>query len=171
MAEIRLGSINGSHGVKGWVRVFSHTDPVKAILDYSPWILRRGEEVKEVTVSDGRPSGKRLIARLVGVESREAADALAGYEIHVPQEALPEPEQGDYYWFQLQGFTVRNREGTVFGRIDYMLETGANDVMVVQPTESSVDSQERLIPYVAESVVVEVNQRVGEVVVDWQVGY
>ena len=171
MTEIRLGSINGSHGIRGWVRVFSHTDPMEAILDYSPWVLRKGREVKEVTVSEGRLSGKRLIARLADVESRDIADALIGYEIHVAQEALLELERGNYYWFQLEGLAVRNREGTVFGRIDHMLETGANDVMVVKPTESSIDNQDRLIPYVMEEVVAEVNQEAGEVVVDWQVDY
>ena len=171
MTEIRLGSINGSHGIRGWVRVFSHTDPMEAILDYSPWVLRKGREVKEVTVSEGRLSGKRLIARLADVESRDNADALIGYEIHVAQEALLELERGNYYWFQLEGLAVRNREGTVFGRIDHMLETGANDVMVVKPTESSIDNQDRLIPYVMEEVVAEVNQEAGEVVVNWQVDY
>ena len=171
MTEIRLGSINGSHGIRGWVRVFSHTDPMEAILDYSPWVLRKGREVKEVTVSEGRLSGKRLIARLADVESRDIADALSGYEIHVAREALLELERGNYYWFQLEGLAVRNREGTVFGRIDHMLETGANDVMVVKPTESSIDNQDRLIPYVMEEVVAEVNQEAGEVVVDWQVDY
>ncbi len=171
MTEIRLGSINGSHGIRGWVRVFSHTDPMEAILDYSPWVLRKGREVKEVTVSEGRLSGKRLIARLADVESRDIADALIGYEIHVAQETLLELERGNYYWFQLEGLAVRNREGTVFGRIDHMLETGANDVMVVKPTESSIDNQDRLIPYVMEEVVAEVNQEAGEVVVDWQVDY
>ena len=171
MTEIRLGSINGSHGIRGWVRVFSHTDPMEAILDYSPWVLRKGREVKEVTVSEGRLSGKRLIARLADVESRDIADALIGYEIHVAQEALLELERGNYYWFQLEGLAVRNREGTVFGRVDHMLETGANDVMVVKPTESSIDNQDRLIPYVMEEVVAEVNQEAGEVVVDWQVDY
>ena len=171
MTEIRLGSINGSHGIRGWVRVFSHTDPMEAILDYSPWVLRKGREVKEVTVSEGRLSGKRLIARLADVESRDIADALIGYEIHVAREALLELERGNYYWFQLEGLAVRNREGTVFGRIDHMLETGANDVMVVKPTESSIDNQDRLIPYVMEEVVAEVNQEAGEVVVDWQVDY
>ena len=171
MTEIRLGSINGSHGIRGWVRVFSHTDPMEAILDYSPWVLRKGREVKEVTVSEGRLSGKRLIARLADVESRDIADALIGYEIHVAREALLELERGNYYWFQLEGLAVRNREGTVFGRIDHMLETGANDVMVVKPTESSIDNQDRLIPYVMDEVVAEVNQEAGEVVVDWQVDY
>ncbi len=171
MTELRLGSINGSHGIKGWIKVFSYTDPLEAIFDYSPWILKKGRGVKEVTVSEGRVSGKRLIARLEEVDSRDAADALIGYEIHIEREALPELEQGGYYWFQLEDLLVKDTKGTVFGRIDHMLETGANDVMVVNPTSSSIDDQQRLIPFVEGEIVKEVNREAGEIVVDWQVDY
>lgn len=171
MTELRLGSINGSHGIKGWVKVFSYTDPLEAILDYSPWTLKKGREVKEVKISEGRISGKRLIVRLEDVDTRNAADALIGYEIYIEQDALPELEPGEYYWYQLEGLLVRDGEGTVFGRIDHMLDTGANDVMVVKPTESSIDDQERLIPFVEDVSVIEVNKAAGEVVVDWQIDY
>ncbi|MBO6556666.1 MAG: ribosome maturation factor RimM [Pseudomonadales bacterium] len=169
--ELRLGSINGSHGIKGWVKVFSYTDPMEAILDYSPWILKKGREEKEVKVRKGQVSGKRLIALLEDVDSRNAADALIGYEVHVAQDALPELEPGEYYWYQLEGLTVRDRDGAVFGLIDHMLETGANDVMVVKPTDESIDDQERLIPFVDNEIVIKVDQVAGEVVVDWQIDY
>lgn len=171
MKELRLGSINGSHGIKGWVKVFSYTDPMEAILDYSPWILKKGREEKEVKVSKGQVSGKRLIAQLEDVDSRNDADSLIGYEIHVAQDALPELDPGEYYWYQLEGLTVRDSDGTVFGLIDHMLETGANDVMVVKPTDESIDDQERLIPFVDNEIVIKVDQAAGEVVVDWQVDY
>ena len=66
MNEVRLGSINGTHGLKGWVKVFSYTDPLEAILDYSPWILRKGGAEREITIKDGQASGKRLIAQFEG---------------------------------------------------------------------------------------------------------
>ena len=169
--ELRLGSINGSHGIKGWVKVFSYTDPMEAIFDYSPWILKKGREIKEVKVSKGQVSGKRLIAQLEEVDSRNAANALIGYEIHIAQDALPGLEEGEYYWFQLEGLKVRDEKGTVFGQVDHLLETGANDVMVVKPTEDSVDDQERLIPFVYNEIVIDVDQATREIVVDWQVDY
>lgn len=171
MKELRLGSINGSHGIKGWVKVFSYTDPMESILDYSPWILRKGSEVKEVSVSEGKVNGKKLIARLEDIETRNDADALIGFEIHTAEEAMPKLEQGEYYWYQLEGLQVRDSKGAVFGQIDHMLETGANDVMLVKPTVDSVDDQERLIPFVQDEIVKEVDLAAGGIVVDWQVDY
>jgi 16S rRNA processing protein RimM len=151
VSEIRLGSINGSHGVKGWVKVFSYTDPVEAILDYQPWILKKGSITRQVNIQEGQPNGKKLIARLEDVDTREMSDELIGYEIFVDREVLPDLEDGVFYWFQLEGLTVRNTDGVLFGQVDQLLETGANDVLVVKPTADSIDDEERLIPYVKHS--------------------
>ena len=159
--EIRLGSINGSHGIKGWVKVFSYTDPLEAILDYSPWILRKGGAEKEITVKDGHASGKRLIVQIEGVDTRDQAESLIGYEVHVSMEAIPDLEEGEFYWFQLEGLVVKNSGGEVLGKIDHMLETGANDVMVVK------GDRERLIPFVFEHYVKSVSLEDGLVIVDW----
>ncbi len=171
MTEVRLGSINGSHGVKGWVKVFSYTDPVTAILDYSSWVLSRGRESREVKVLEGRLSGKRLLARLEGVDTRDMADELIGYEVTIAQSELPKLQAGEYYWRELEGLVVRSESGQVFGEINHLLETGANDVMVVHPTSTSVDDQERLIPFVEGEVVKRVDTDAGELVVDWDADY
>lgn len=151
--------------------MFSYTDPMEAIFDYSPWILKKGSEVKEVSVSEGKVNGKRLIARLKDVDTRNDAEALIGYEVYTVKEAMPELAKGEYYWHQLEGLLVKNVEGAVFGRIDHLLETGANDVMVVKATPDSVDDQDRLIPFVESKTVLDVNLSMGELVVDWQVDY
>ena len=88
--EIRLGSINGTHGLKGWVKVFSYADPLEAILDYSPWILRKGGSEKEFMIKGGQTNGKRLIAHLEGVDTRDLAEGLIGYEVHVSVDAMPD---------------------------------------------------------------------------------
>lgn len=169
--EIRLGSINGTHGLKGWVKVFSYTDPLEAILDYSPWILRKGGAEKELTVKGGQVNGKRLIVQLEGVDTRDLAENLIGYEVHVSVDAMPDLEAGEFYWFQLEGLAVRNIDGEVLGKIDHMLETGANDVMVVEPTDDSIDKEQRLIPYLKGDVVKRVDQETGVVTVDWDSDY
>ena len=171
MTEIRLGSITSSHGIKGWVKVYSYTDPVEAIFGYSPWILRKGKSEKEVTIKQGQLHGKKLIANVEGVDSRNLADELAGFEIHVDRAALPELEEGDYYWFQLQGLKVVNSNGENLGLVANMLETGANDVMVVQPGIDSIDDSERLIPYVEGQVVQKVDREIGEILVDWDADF
>lgn len=169
--EIRLGSINGTHGLKGWVKVFSYTDPLEAILDYSPWILRKGGAEKELAVKGGQVNGKRLIVQLEGVDTRDLAENLIGYEVHVSVDAMPDLEAGEFYWFQLEGLAVRNIDGEVLGKIDHMLETGANDVMVVEPTDDSIDKEQRLIPYLKGDVVKRVDQETGVVTVDWDSDY
>ena len=169
--EIRLGSINGTHGLKGWVKVFSYTDPLEAILDYSPWILRKGGSEKELMIKGGQANGKRLIAHLEGVDSRDLAEDLIGYEVHVSVDAMPDLEEGEFYWYQLEGLTVRNSAGEVLGKIDHLLETGANDVMVVEPSIDSIDKKQRLIPYLMGDVVKRVDQETGVVTVDWDSDY
>ncbi len=169
--DIRLGSINGSHGIKGWLKVFSYTDPLEAILDYSPWILRKGGVEKEITIKDGQASGKRLIVQIEGVDTRDQAEDLIGYEVHVNMDAIPDLEEGELYWFQLEGLVVKNSVGEVLGKIDHMLETGANDVMVVEATNDSIDKEQRLIPYLEGDVVKQVDQEAGVVIVDWDSDY
>ena len=106
MNEIRLGSINGTHGLKGWVKVYSYTDPLSAILDYTPWILRRGGVDKNVTIREGQTSGKRLLVQLEGVDTREQAEELIGSEVHANVDTMPDLEEGQFYWFQLEGLSV-----------------------------------------------------------------
>jgi 16S rRNA processing protein RimM len=169
--QIRLGSINGTHGLKGWVKVFSYTNPQEAILEYSPWILRKGGAEIESTIKDGQASGKRLIVQLEGVETRNQAEDLVGFEVHVNIDAMPALEEGELYWFQLEGLIVKNSSGEALGKIAHMLETGANDVMVVDPTDDSIDKQQRLIPYLEGDVVKQVDQEIGVVIVDWDSDY
>ena len=151
--------------------MFSHTDPAEAILDYSPWILRQGGVQREARIAEGQRNGKSIIARIDGVETRESADALIGYEIYVSPETLPTLAQGTWYWFQLEGLRVSNSKGLLLGQVDHLVETGANDVLVVHPVEGSVDDRERLIPYVEGETVISVDRDLGELVVDWEIDY
>ena len=171
MDEIRLGSINGSHGIKGWVKVYSETDPISAITDYSPWTLRKRGSEKTVRVLDSQLSGKRLMVRIEGVDSRNASDELIGFEIFVPADVLPELEDGEYYWHQLEGLRVINHKAQVLGQLEHLLETGAKDVMVVRPSPDSIDDNERLIPYVEGEVVNRIDLDAGDLMVTWEADY
>ena len=170
-SEIRLGSISGRHGVKGWVKVYSYTDPLESIFEYSPLILRKDGLEKHITILNGQISGKRLIAQIEGVETWEHAEKLIGYDVYVEREAMPKLEHGEFYWFQLEGLMVENEGGVILGKIDHMLETGANDVMALKPIDISVDNEERLIPYSTNVIVKEVDLIKGKIVVDWEVDY
>ncbi len=156
-----LGQVNGLHGVRGWVKVYSHTRPRENIFSYSPWELG-GRLFK---LEQGQLRGKGLIAKLEGVETRDQAADLLSLEIRVPRERLPPISKDEYYWTDLQGLRVINREGVELGRVDHLLETGANDVMVVR------GERERLLPWVFDHVVLEVNLEQGLVRVDWDADF
>lgn len=156
-----LGRISGLYGVTGWVRVYSHTDPRENILAYDGWHLAQPEGWTPVAVRDGRRQGKGIVASLEGIDDRDAARALIGREIAVPRATLPEPAPGEYYWADLQGLRVRNREGVDFGTVARLMETGANDVLVVE------GDRQRLIPMVPGTFVVEVDLDAGTLEVDW----
>ena len=112
-----------------------------------------------------------MIAHFRGFDSPESARQLAGVELTVASTSLPGLDQGDYYWHQLEGLAVINLDGLRFGVVRQLLETGANDVLVVRPDATSIDERERLIPYVTGSVIRQVDLDAGTVTVDWQADY
>ncbi len=159
---VLLGRIVGAFGVRGWVKVYSYTDPREAVLNYGGWLLKRKDDWEPAEVAEGQRHGKSVIARIDGVDDRETAEALRGTEIGVMREALPATEDGQYYWSDLKGLTVVHRDGTELGKVDYLLETGANDVMVVN------GETERLIPFAMNDVVLGVDLDAGRITVDWE---
>ena len=156
---ILLGHVSGVHGVKGWVKIHSLTEPREAIFDYQPWLM--GDALETVFIKQGKRHGKRLIALLKNAETREQAEDLVNTSISVRRGQFPEPASGEYYWTDLIGLTVRTTEGAGLGKIENLLATGANDVLVVR------GERERLIPFVLEKYVRQVDLENGEVIVDW----
>jgi 16S rRNA processing protein RimM len=163
--RILLGKITGLYGVKGWVKVFSYTHPLTNILTYSSWQLRFGEQWQTVTVTEGRIHNKGIIARLESCVDRDAAIKYLGAEIAVEREQLPTPLAGEYYWTDLIGLKVINREGNWLGAVEHLLETGANDVLIVK------GERERLIPLVFEHVILEVDLVEKILRVDWDADF
>lgn len=167
---IVLGKITSVHGIRGEVKIYSFTDPLENLLDYSHWTLRRDGESRKAELVSGRLQGKVLVAKLKGLDDREIARTYAGYEICVPRDALPSLDDDEYYWHQLEGLRVIDLEGRLFGVIDHLLETGANDVIVVKPCAGSLDDRERLLPY-TEQCVRSVDLAAGEMRVDWDADF
>lgn len=159
---ITIGRISGVYGVQGWVKVYSYTEPRENILKYTPWRIRRAERWETIAVPEGRRHGKGVIARLEGCADREAARALIGADIAVERGRMGDTAPGEFYWADLVGLEVINREGVALGRVDHLIETGANDVLVVAD-----DGRERLIPFVPDLYIDEVDLEGGRMVVDW----
>ena len=159
---VTLGRISGLHGVRGWVKVYSETRPRENILQYASWYIRGTAGWEERTLEQGRSHGKTLVAKLSGCDDREAAAGLMDAIIAVRRSQLPATgETGEYYWTDLEGLAVVNREGVSLGRVSHLFETGSNDVLVVN------GEREHLSPDVPEQVGLEGNLAEGLIVVDW----
>lgn len=156
-----MGRITGLFGVRGWVRVYSYTEPREAILDYEEWSLDRNGERDTRRLTEGKRHGKSVIAHLDGVDDRDAAAALVDCDIVVARSALPALSDGRYYWSDLVGLTVVHRDGTALGRVAYVMETGANDVLVLE------GDKERLVPFVVGETVLDVDLDKRVISVDW----
>ena len=158
---ILVGRIQGLYGVKGWVKVLSHTDPKENIIQYRPWYLHRNGDWTPTEIAAGRSHGKTVIAQLKGVEDRDQATALLGTEIAVRRDQLPPPQAGEYYWIDLEGMRVVTQVGESLGEISHLFATGANDVIVVR------GDRERLIPFVEPDVVCAVDFANHRMTVAW----
>jgi len=156
---IALGHISGIHGINGWLKIHSLTEPREAIFEYQPWLL--GEQRESVRIKQGKRHGKHLIALLEKTDDRDQAQQLLNKKIACFRDQFPELPETSYYWTDLIGLRVETPGGMNLGTIRNMLATGANDVMVVQ------GERERLIPFVDGTYVKCVDLEQGLVVVDW----
>jgi 16S rRNA processing protein RimM len=154
-ALIELGRAAGAHGVRGWMKVAGN----RALLAGLPtWWLDGQEQRIERT----RMHSAWLLAKLAGIETPEQAQALKGKAIAAPRAALPQPEDGTYYWADLVGLEVVNTQGLALGVVKGMLSSGAQDVMELQ-----TEKRTRLLPWVR-AVVKRVDLEAGRIEVDWE---
>jgi len=142
--------------------VFSFTQPRENILRYSPWILQKNNQTKEIKVVGGQRQGSNVVAELDGVVDRDAALTLMGWEILIRKEQLPKTQADEYYWADLVGLEVETEAGVKLGKVDHLMETGANDVLVVID-----DKTERLIPFLQKQTVLKIDLAARTMVVDW----
>ena len=162
---ILLGRVTGLYGVKGWIKVHSHTHPRENIVNFGRWTLRHGDDPAPMEVENGRLQGPTVVAKLLGIDDRDRARTLIGAQITVDRDELPPCEPGEYYWADLEGLVVRTEAGDDLGRIDYLFSTGAHDVLVVE------GERQRLIPFVKRRIVREIDIERGLIVVDWDPDY
>lgn len=156
-----VGAVADAYGVNGWIKIRSYTQPISNILSYSPWELRKQAESGCFAVRVGRIHGDTVVVLLEGIENRDQALALKGCEVIVARESFSELEPGLYYWADLVGLDVYSRDGAVLGTVASLMETGANDVLIVR------GDRERLIPFVPNHVL-NVDLVGKRIVVDWE---
>jgi len=161
-SPILIGRIVGHHGLKGWVKIESFTRPREQIREYQVIMVAMHGNWKPVRIEECKTQGRNLLARLEGYESREEATPVIGADIAIDYDQLTELSEGEFYWIDLIGVPVVNLQGLEFGRINSIIETGANDVIVVQYGHAEI-----LIPWIPD-VVRDVRLEEGLIVVDWQ---
>ena len=159
--QLLVGKISGVFGIKGWVKVFSYTGAREAILDYRPWLLKKNSQSQKVEVLSGQLQNQSVIARLKGIEDRDAASALIGFDIYIDYQQLPPPPEGEYYWSDLIGLRVENCQGITLGTVDSLMETGANDVLIVEGERTHA------IPFIRVQTILEIDLVAQMIRVDW----
>ena len=181
---IELGRIQEAWGIKGWVHILPHSADTSALFETSEWFLQPPEArfargfsafsgVVRIGVAEIKAHSDGIVARLEGVDDRTGAEALKGVRINVPRSAFPATPEGEYYWVDLIGLDVVNREGLHMGVVRDLMPTGPNSVLVMAYTET-VDGQEqtaeRMIPFVG-AYVDDVDLKARRITVDWQPDY
>ncbi|AKP73797.1 Ribosome maturation factor RimM [Piscirickettsia salmonis] len=162
--KVIVGRFGAAHGVCGEIKVHSFTEQKAAILDYRPWFIYQGKEWQEIPVCSNRISGKDILASIHGCQDRDIVKRYTNCDIYVTRDQLPELDEGDVYWADLEGLNVLTVEGQRLGTIGSMLETGANDVMVIN------GEVEHLVPYL-DHVVIKVDLKAQQMIVDWDPKY
>lgn len=161
---IIAGQLGGPYGVRGWIKVVSHTDTKENLLSMLPWMLKIKGNWQACDVEDAKVHGKGLIAKIKGIDSPEQAKTFVNTPLAIYASQLPELGDDEYYWQDLIGLHVYNEQDQYFGTIKTLIETGANDVMQV------MGDRERLIPYI-DDVVLGVDLCEGRMQVAWDADF
>ena len=164
-SPILLGRVSGLFGVRGWIKIHSHTSPRENILHYKTWTLEQHGKSTQHTPREGKKQGKGVIAWLEGFEDRSAAETLVGAEIYIQHDQLQPLELDEYYWSDLIGCELFNRQQESLGTVTELMETGANDVLVVRH-----QGKDHLIPFV-DPWVIDVDLENQRIEVDWDLDY
>jgi len=167
---LNVGRITSVFGIKGWVKVHSQTEPPENIFNYQPWYLKTAHGVKPIELAEWRAHGKGFVAQIVGIDDRNAAELLCPVDIAIEKDKLIALDDGEFYWHQLEGLRVISQfsdQSYDFGIVKKILPTGANDVLVVVGDTQSIDQSERLIPYVPDQFINDIDLANGVITVDW----
>ena len=161
--KILVGKISNPHGIKGWVKVISFTDPIENILSYKKWTISDNETEKTYCLEDSRIQGNKIVIKLEGVNNRDDADLLKNLQIEINRSDLPELDENSYYWEDLVDFNVIDIKGNPVGKVDSLFRTGSNDVLVIIN-----ETKERLlVPFIMEEVIKYVDLAKELISIDW----
>ncbi len=161
--KLVIGRVSSPHGIKGWLKILSYTDPVENIFSYKSIFLKKRNDYLPFEIEDYSISGKIIRMKLKGVDDRNHSEDIAECEILINRDDLPEISSDSYYWADLIGFQIKREGGEDLGILDSFLETGSNDVMVV----IGINKSRNLIPFINRDVVKTVDMEGKVIIVDW----
>ncbi len=177
---IQVGRIADAWGLKGWFKVLPHSADPEALFSSKRWYLQPTERGKAafagtqlMRIREAKVHSDIIVAAAHDMEDRDIAEALKGSRIFIPRSSFPTPELDSYYWVDLLGLSVVNREGIVLGIVKDLMATGPQTVLVIEFSElveGIEKTQERMIPFVSHFVD-DVNLPVKRITVDWQPDY
>lgn len=159
---IIVGKFGAPHGVRGWIRVISFTDPETNVVEYPEWWIGKKNAWNLQKKRAFEVHSNKIIVLMEGIDQREDAALLTGQWIAVTRDALPPADEGEYYWTDLEGCRVFHEDGRDFGTVDHLIEVGSTDVMMVKN-----ESGQRLIPFRQNEVIKHVDLVNKRITVVW----
>ena len=182
---VEVGRILDAWGVKGWLKILSHSTEPEALFSAKSWFLQAPDAkfrpgfnaftgTVTIAVDESKTHSDLVVAKIDGLDDRNDAEALRGCRIFLPRSAFPEATKDEYYWVDLIGLNVVNREGIALGCVRDLMATGPNSVLCVEyqaaQEDGSSKADERMIPFV--SAYVDLVDIAGKLItVDWQPDY
>ena len=182
---IEVGRILDAWGVKGWLKILPHSTRPEALFSAKSWFLQAPDAkfrpgfnafsgTVSVSVDEAKTHSDSVVAKIAGMDDRDAAEALRGCRIFLPRSSFPAATKDEYYWVDLIGLNVVNREGLALGCVRDLMATGPHSVLCVEYTTTREDgssaTDERMIPFVAVYVDT-VDMAARCITVDWQPDY
>lgn len=164
--HVVMARIGAPWGIKGWVKLFSFSQPPENLMDYLQYEVEGPQGLETIEFDEIKAHGPGFVGHIKGCDVREVAVRYTGLELLIEKQRLPALEEG-YYWHQLEGLRVQTEQGQDLGKVQYLMETGANDVLVVKGDGQSVDVKERLLPYVEGQVVKSIDLAKQLMIVAW----
>ncbi len=159
-SHLIVGKIGAPYGVKGWVKVFSPSHTPETLREYQTWHIKAKNGWEILTTDARKQHDNHLIVHITGIDDRDKVKQFTNKEIAILKSELPEAKKNEFYWKDLEGLAVITKQGEKLGQIDYMMETGSHDVMVV------VGDKRQLIPFVLEKTVLSVDLKKREMIDD-----
>ncbi len=163
-----IAKLGATYGLQGDIKLYVLSESIESPFSYSQWWIKTSsaKNWSELKNEEVYRLGTKILIKLSGVDSPEMASTYVNAKIGVPRKNLPTPDEDEYYWTDLEGMSVKNKSGVCFGMVSHVMETGANDVLVIQ----NEAKEETLIPFI-EHYILDVDNDQNKILVDWETDY